>query len=56
MNQAPLTYGQDYVDIGDTVYERQFEARRLASLKEAARTLGYTLVENSPIPQLAPAG
>jgi hypothetical protein len=32
-----LRYGQDYVDIGEKAYEAQFEARRLASLKEAAR-------------------
>lgn len=40
-----LRYGQDYVDIGEKAYEAQFEARRLASLKEAARGLGYTLVQ-----------
>ena len=39
-----LRYGQDYVDIGEKAYEAQFEARRLASLKEAARGLGFTLV------------
>jgi hypothetical protein len=38
-----LQYRQDYVDIGEKAYEAQFEARRLASLKEAARGLGYTL-------------
>jgi hypothetical protein len=40
-----LRYGQDYVDIGEKAYEGQFEARRLASLKEGARGLGYTLVQ-----------
>lgn len=40
-----LRYGQDYVDIGEKAYEAQFEARRLASLKEAARGLGYALVQ-----------
>jgi transposase len=40
-----LRYGQDYVDIGEKAYEAQFEARRLASLKEAARGLGFTLVQ-----------
>jgi transposase len=44
-----LRYGQDYVDIGEKAYEAQFEARRLASLKEAARGLGLTLVED-PLP------
>lgn len=40
-----LRHGQDYVDIGETAYEAQFEARRLASLEEAARGLGYSLVQ-----------
>jgi hypothetical protein len=40
-----LRYGQDYVDVGEKAYEARFEARRLASLKEAARSLGFTLVE-----------
>ena len=39
MTPPSIRYGQDYVDIG----EKAFEARRLASLKEAARDLGYTL-------------
>jgi hypothetical protein len=37
-----LRYGQDYVDIGENAYEAELEARRLASLEEAARGLGYT--------------
>lgn len=45
-----LRYGQDYVDVGDQAYDRQFEARRLASLKEAARAFGYSL---SPQPAQA---
>jgi transposase len=44
-----LRYGQDYVDIGEKAYEERFQARRLASLKEAARGLGFTLVEE-PLP------
>ena len=40
-----LRFGQDYVDIGEKAYEAQFEARRLASLKEAARGLGYALIQ-----------
>jgi transposase len=39
-----LRYGQDYVDIGEKAYEHRFESRRLASLKDAARSLGYSLV------------
>ena len=38
-----LRYGQDYVDIGEKAYERQFQGRRLAGLKDAAKALGYTL-------------
>jgi transposase len=38
-----IRYGQDYVDTGEKAYDRQFEARRLAGLKEAARSLGYSL-------------
>jgi hypothetical protein len=40
-----LRYGQDDVDIGEQAFEAQLEARRLASLKEAAGGLGFTLVE-----------
>jgi len=39
-----LRYGQDYIDIGEKVYELQFHSRCLAGLKEAARSLGYALV------------
>jgi hypothetical protein len=40
-----LRYGQDYVDVGEQAYEARFEARRLSSLKETARSLGYALVQ-----------
>jgi hypothetical protein len=40
-----LRFGQDYGDIGEKAYEDQYEARRLASLKESARSLGFTLQE-----------
>ena len=39
-----LRYGQDYVDIGEKDYEERFQARRLATLTETARSLGLTLV------------
>jgi transposase len=39
-----LKHGQDYVDIGADRYEALMNARRLASLKEAARSLGYDMV------------
>lgn len=45
-----LRFGQDYVDIGEKAYDLHFQTRRLASLKEAARSLGYTLQAVSPGP------
>ena len=44
-----LVYGQDYVDIGAEAYEAQFEATRLAGIRNSARSLGYELV-----PAIAP--
>jgi hypothetical protein len=43
-----LRFGQDYVDVGEQGYERRFQLRRLASITEAARSLGFTLVERTP--------
>lgn len=43
-----LRFGQDYVDVGEAAYEARYATRRLASLKEAARNLGYTLAEKDP--------
>lgn len=40
-----LRYGQDYVDVGETAYEDQFKARRLAALAENAKSLGFTLIK-----------
>jgi hypothetical protein len=39
-----LRFGHDYVDIGETAYEKQFQLRRLTALTENARQLGYSLV------------
>jgi transposase len=39
-----LRYGQDYIDVGEAAYELQFRARRLAGLKDAAKSLGYSLI------------
>jgi hypothetical protein len=39
-----LKHGQDYLDIGADRYEALMNARRLAGLKEAARSLGYDMV------------
>jgi transposase len=41
-----LRYGQDYVDVGEKAYEEKFQARRLAGISEAARSLGFTLTKN----------
>lgn len=38
-----LRYGQDYVDVGEAAYEHRFQVRRLATLTEAAKSLGYIL-------------
>lgn len=47
-----LRHGQDYVDIGAQSYEATFASKRLASLQETARGLGYTLVEAGDPSQL----
>ena len=39
-----LRHGQDYADEGIQAYEARFEQRRLRSLKDAARSLGFELV------------
>ncbi|HET7372101.1 MAG TPA: IS110 family transposase [Gemmatimonadaceae bacterium] len=40
-----LRFGHDYVDVGEAAYEEHHRVRRLASLKESARSLGFTLQE-----------
>jgi transposase len=42
-----LRFGHAYVDIGEAAYEDLYKARRLASLKESARSLGFTLQETA---------
>jgi transposase len=42
-----LRYGHDYVDIGEKAYDLQFLTRRLASITETAKSLGFTLVPNA---------
>ena len=39
-----LRYGHDYIDIGETAYDANFRARRLAGLQQAAKSLGYELI------------
>lgn len=48
-----LRYGQDYVDIGETAYEAKWETRRLVSLSDTARSLGFDLVKKEK--EAAPA-
>jgi transposase len=48
-----LRFGQDYVDVGEQAYERQFAIRRFASIKQAAKSLGFTLVEQIPTSTVA---
>lgn len=50
-----LRFGHDYVDIGESAFELRHQARRLAGIKVAAKSLGYTLIpaanhaeENAP--------
>ena len=45
-----LRYGSAYTDVGQEAYELKFQTRRLAGLKEAARSLGYQLVRNENVP------
>lgn len=45
-----LRHGVDYVDAGEQAYELQFQNRRLAGLKEAARSMGYALMPSAPAP------
>lgn len=40
-----LKYGQEYTDIGEQKYELQFLERRIAGLKNSAKSIGYKLVE-----------
>jgi transposase len=44
-----LRHGHDYIDAGEAAYEAQFQVRRLAGLTEAARSLGFALVQEDPV-------
>jgi hypothetical protein len=43
-----LRYGQNYVDIGEKLYEQRFRERRLRSLRASAKDLGFTLTPVGP--------
>jgi len=45
-----LRYGQNYVDIGEAAYEAKWEIRRLASLADTARSLGFELTKKEAAP------
>ena len=42
-----LRYGQTYVDIGEKAYEQRFAIRRLRSLQDQAKELGFDLVQRT---------
>jgi hypothetical protein len=42
-----LRHGQNYVDIGEKLYEQRFTERRLRSLRASAKDLGFAL---TPMP------
>ena len=39
-----LRYGQDYIDIGEQMYEEQFRERRLAGMKTTLKSMGFQIV------------
>lgn len=45
-----LRYGQDYVDVGEKAYEAKWEMRRVISISDAARSLGFTLIRKEVAP------
>ncbi len=44
-----IRYGQEYVDIGQEAYEAQFADKRMYGLRQAARSLGYTLTPSTEL-------
>lgn len=48
-----LRYGQDYVDIGEQLYEQKFAERRIAGLKSALKALGYTIIPNKEVVEVS---
>jgi hypothetical protein len=44
-----LRWGQAYVDAGQEVYERQYEAVRIRTLASTAAQLGYGLTKNQAV-------
>lgn len=44
-----LKHGEEYVRVGLQEYEKNYQLRRLASLKRTAANLGFELVESQPV-------
>jgi transposase len=42
-----LRYGHDYTDLGEEAYEARFQQRRIAALRENAKSLGFMVVPAS---------
>ena len=44
-----LRYGQQYVDIGQAAYEKQYEEKRIRALRNTANQLGYNLIPQEAV-------
>jgi hypothetical protein len=44
-----LRYGQQYVDVGQAAYERQYEEKRVRALNNTAHQMGYNLVKQEAV-------
>lgn len=51
---AMLTQGREYVDVGQDIYEQQYQQRVLKNLHRRARDLGYRLVKQEGVPPTEP--
>jgi len=44
-----LRYGQQYVDVGQAVYEKQYEEKRIRALRNTVNQMGYNLVKQEAV-------
>jgi transposase len=44
-----LRYGQQYVDLGQAAYEKQYEEKRIRALNNTANQMGYNLVKQEAV-------
>lgn len=51
---AMLTEGREYVDLGQDIYEQQYQQRVFKNLQRRARNLGYTLIKQEGVPSTEP--